>query len=154
MRSPLYLLALCTTVACGHSDMPGDDDASYNCETETRDDEFVVGLTKPGAMEKLQFALTSAMPAPPSRGDNTWTLQLDGAAGPMSSAAITVTPFMPDHQHGTPITVGVEAMPTPGQYKLTPINMWMPGLWEVTISASAGEPPVEDSVVFRFCIPS
>jgi hypothetical protein len=44
-------------------------------------------------------------------------------------------------------------MPAAGQYTLSPINMWMPGLWEITISATAGD-TVDDSVVFRFCIPS
>ena len=40
----------------------------------------------------------------------------------------------------------------PGQYELAPVNLWMPGLWETTISASSATGT--DSVVFRFCIPS
>ena len=34
--------------------------------------------------------------------------------------------------------------------KLTQINTWMPGYWEVTITADAGG--AHDTVVFKFCI--
>jgi hypothetical protein len=68
---------------------------------------------------------------------------------PATGASLIVTPFMPDHQHGT-LKVNVEAMPDAGQYKLTPINMWMPGYWETTIDVQVGS--VRDSVVYKFCI--
>ena len=135
----------------GHGD---DDDTSYNCAAESRDDEFVVGLEKPGASGRLTFTLMAASPAPPSRGDNTWTLQLAGGGDPVGAAAITVTPFMPDHQHGTPIEVGVTAAATAGEYMLAPVNMWMPGLWEITIDAARTAGADGDHAVFRFCIPS
>lgn len=150
----ITFVSLVSLAACAGDHHGGDDSESYNCETETRDDEFVVGLTKMGNANQLSFKLLSATPAPPARDDNTWLLQLDASTGPMANATVTVTPFMPDHQHGTPIAVEVEAMPTAGQYTLSPINMWMPGLWEITISATAAEPAVDDSTVFRFCIPS
>ena len=99
----------------------------------------------------------SANPAPPARDDNTWVLQLSSMSGgtvgaPVSGATVTVTPFMPDHQHGSGKTVVVEPMTEAGQYELAPVNLWMPGLWETTISASSATGT--DSVVFRFCIPS
>ncbi|MDQ3368131.1 MAG: FixH family protein [Myxococcota bacterium] len=152
--SLLPLLSLCAAAgACSSDSHGGDDGASYNCAAETRDDEFVVGIEKVGTAGKLTFKLVSATPAPPARNDNTWVLQLSGTGGEtVSGAAIVVTPFMPDHQHGTPIAVGVEPMADPGRYELTPVNMWMPGLWRTTIEASAnGE---TDTAVFAFCIPS
>jgi hypothetical protein len=57
---------------------------------------------------------------------------------------------MPDHGHGTPI----EAITTPvgsgGEYAVTPLNLWMPGLWRVTVTLSDGSPV--DSVEYFFCI--
>lgn len=140
--------------ACSSSGDQGDDGTSYNCADETRDDDFVVGLQKTGQNGKLTFTLLEATPAPPSRGDNTWVLQLtsQGAAAPVTGAAMIVTPFMPDHQHGTPTTVVVEPMPQAGMYQLQPVNMWMPGLWQTTIEAQNGQDT--DKAVFSFCIPS
>jgi hypothetical protein len=130
----------------------GDDGESYNCAAEDRDDEFVVGIEKAGMAGKLTFKLLEATPAPPARGDNTWVLQLSSAATPVTGAAMIVTPFMPDHQHGTPTPVVIEPMTEPGKYKLSPVNMWMPGLWQTTIEAQVGTDT--DKAVFAFCIPS
>jgi hypothetical protein len=127
---------------------------SYNCAAETRDDEFVVGLSKPGDGSRLEFKLMSSDPAPPSRGDNTWVLQLNTMAAPVTpvtGAAMTVTPFMPDHEHGSGKDVIVTPMTEPGQYELEPVNLWMPGLWEITIQVSGAN---SDRAVFRFCLPS
>ena len=153
MRLPILMLSL---AACSGGEMPGDDEP-VNCATETRDDEFVVGLAKTGPGGALEFKLMSANPAPPARDDNTWELQVSSVTGgtvgaPVSGASLTVTPFMPDHQHGSGKSVVVEPMSEAGHYMLTPINLWMPGLWETTISAASASG--NDSVVFRFCIPS
>jgi hypothetical protein len=153
------LIAVLGLMATGCSDDhhdPGPDD-SYNCAADTRGEEFVVGLEKVGAAGALDFRLMSADPSPPSRGDNTWTLQLNAMSGgtvgsPQTGATITVTPFMPDHQHGTAIRVLVEEMADPGRYKLSPVNLWMPGVWETTIQAST--PSGTDEVVYTFCLPS
>lgn len=154
----LALAAVSQVAACsggheGHADA-GD---AVNCATETRDDEFVVGLQKTGTAGALDFQLMTASPAPPARGDNTWVVQVsqmvNGVVGsPVSGASIIVTPFMPDHEHGTPIQAEVTPMATAGQYELSPINLWMPGLWETTLSVTSASGT--DKVVYRFCIPS
>jgi hypothetical protein len=136
--------------ACSSNDGTGDDMASYNCATETRADTFVAGISKVGA-NGVQFKLLEALPAPPARGDNTWTLELTKSGAPVNGAAMIVTPFMPDHQHGTPTDVTIQPMPAAGQYQLAPVNMWMPGLWETTIQVDG---PDADKAVFKFCIPS
>lgn len=153
MRTILAFL-IAPLAACSGGGHHGDDAESYNCADEDRDDEFVVGIEKAGQNGKLMFKLLEATPAPPARGDNTWILQLtsQGAAAPVTGAAMVVTPFMPDHNHGTPIQVTIEPMPTDGQYKLTPVNLWMPGVWATTIEAQAGQDV--DKAVFTFCIPS
>lgn len=151
MRPVIALTVL--LAACSGEDAHQDPD-SYNCAEEKRDDEFVIGIEKTGQNGKLTFKLLDAMPAPPARGDNTWVLQLtsQGAAAPVTGAAMVATPFMPDHNHGTPIQVVIEPMPSAGQYKLSPVNLWMPGLWRTTIEAQAGNDT--DKAVFAFCIPS
>jgi YtkA-like protein len=140
--------------ACADDSNSGDDETSYNCAAETRDDDFVLGLSKTGESSHYEFKLMSADPAPPARGDNTWVLQLNtmiAPVTPVSGASMTVTPFMPDHAHGSGKTVIVTPMTEAGQYKLSPVNLWMPGLWEITIQTSSAE---SDRVVFRFCLPS
>ena len=152
MRQFLILGALLAAGAC--SDDNTADDESYNCAAETRDDDFVLGLSKPGESSRYEFKLMSADPAPPARGDNTWILQLSTMAAPatpVSGETMSVTPFMPDHAHGSGKTVIVTPMTDAGQYKLSPVNMWMPGLWEVTIQTTGTQ---TDRVVFRFCLPS
>lgn len=145
----LSAITIVVATACG-GDGNGDDEDVVNCEIETRDDVFVVGIAKTG--QQLTFTLLSATPAPPQRGDNAWTLQLTDATGPITGATIVVSPFMPDHQHGTPIEVKVTPLPDVGHYELSPINMWMPALWETTIQATAGG--TTDRAVFKFCVPS
>jgi hypothetical protein len=152
MRLFLILGVAVSLAACGHDD-PGDG-TSYNCAQETRDEEFVMGLTKAGAESRLEFKLVSSDPAPPSRGDNRWIVQLSTMAAPVtpvSGASMTVTPFMPDHQHGSGETVIVKPMTEAGQYELDPVNLWMPGLWEITMRVTGA---TEDRVVFRFCLAS
>jgi hypothetical protein len=150
---PLSLLVACGTDG---NTQPGDDEP-VNCATETRDDDFAVGLTKVGSGNALGFTLMAAEPAPPIRGDNTWTIHVNqmsgGVAGaPVDGADMTVSPFMPDHGHSAAKTVVIEPTGTAGEYELAPINFWMPGLWETTLEVSS--PSGNDEVVFRFCIPS
>lgn len=151
MRPYLVLGAALSLTACGEDHGDG---TSYNCAEETRDEEFVLGLTKAGAEGRLEFKLLSSDPAPPVRGNNTWLLQLSTMTAPItpvSGADLSVTPFMPDHQHGSGEQVIVTPMTDAGQYELEPVNLWMPGLWEITMRVTG---PTEDRVVFRFCLAS
>ena len=150
----LLIAPILLAAACGTSAM-GDDQGPYNCAAETRADTFVVGLDKQGEAGKLDFKLVTAFPAPPTRGDNTWRLQISamtsGVVGSgVSGASLAVTPFMPDHQHGSPVQVAITDMGS-GAYVLAPVNLWMPGLWETTVQATSGA--MADQAVFRFCIP-
>ena len=136
--------------ACS-DDATDDGGTTYNCEAETRDEQFLAGMQKQAPGGTL-VALTSAMPAPPGRDDNTWAVAVSKSGAALAGATVKVTPFMPDHRHGTSVPVVVTPDPaTPGHYELSPINLWMPGLWEITIDVTpAGG--MRDSVVFRFCI--
>lgn len=115
------------------------------------------GLPHQGANGNIDFQMMSIDPAPPARGDNTWVVQLNSMASgvvgdPMDGATLKVSPFMPSHQHGTPVEVEITPTGDPGQYQLSPVNLWMPGVWETTISATSGT--TTDHAVYRFCIPS
>lgn len=135
---------------CGSEDNGGNHN-TVDCDEETRDEEFVAGMSKTGE-GGMTFALVAADPAPPARNDNAWTLMLSQDGTPIAGATIEVTPFMPDHNHGTPTVTQILPGLANGEYGLNPVNMFMPGLWEVTIQATKDD--VTDEVVFRFCIPS
>lgn len=154
----LGLVLTSSLAACSGDHGSGDDEEPVNCALETTADQFVVGLEKTGANGMLDFQLMSATPAPPARGDNEWILQVrsmnNGVVGaPISNATIYVTPFMPKHGHSSPVDAVVTPMPTVGEYKLSPVNLWMPGLWETTIEVDATPSSSADNVVYRFCLP-
>ncbi len=146
----------CLTTACMSNDDPPGDDAPVNC-ADLVADEFVVGLERAGDTAALDFTIESGNPAPPIRGDNTWVIQVNSMTGgvvgaPVDGAELAVTPFMPVHQHGAGKTVQITPGPAAGQYTLSPINLWMPGVWETTIQVTS--PSGNDQVLFKFCIPS
>ncbi|MEZ4368442.1 MAG: FixH family protein [Kofleriaceae bacterium] len=149
--SLLGILAL-GVAACGGGDAD-DPDAGYNCDNDPRDEAFVAGLEKVGA-GGTTFRLVSSDPAPPARGDNAWVLEVETGGAPMAGATVDVTPFMPDHQHGSPVAVEVTPTGTDGRYDAAPLNFWMPGLWEITVEAAPAGGGATDDVVFRFCIPA
>jgi hypothetical protein len=145
-------IPLLAVVACG-----GDEDGNgggepdaFSCALETRADEFVAGMEKLG-LGGARVVLVSSDPSPPARNDNTWTLQIQNEVGdPLEGATVDLVPFMPDHQHGTPIRAEITDMGG-GAYEAAPVNLWMPGLWEVTVSVDDGA-GFADEVVFAFCI--
>ncbi|HET6581844.1 MAG TPA: FixH family protein [Nannocystaceae bacterium] len=127
-----------------------DTSAAVDCSTEMRDDTYMLGLSKTG--EQVVVSFVDAMPAPPARGDNTWTFEvMDLDEQPMDGMAVEATPFMPDHQHGTTVVATVTPGENPGEYVATPVNLWMAGLWEVTLDFTLPD-MTTDSVVFRFCV--
>jgi hypothetical protein len=165
MRSPLaaswfssvLALAAAPVLGCDGDEMEMDEDDAADedayardCTTEMRADRYALGLRKVGRESTVQFV--DALPAPPERGDNTWTVMVmdQGGAG-KTELAIAATPFMPDHQHGTTVKTTVTEGDVPGEYVLEPVNLHMPGLWEVTLAMTAKD-GTDDEVVFRFCV--
>ena len=129
--------------------------SSSPCANETRADAYSPGMEKTSQSGNLIVRLSDSQPGPPQKGDNTWTLQLrDKAGSPLSGATLDVTPYMPDHGHGTPVKAqSSEAGSPSGQYRVTPVNLFMPGLWQVTITATPSTiPQAPESVMFPFCI--
>ncbi len=104
------------------------------------------------------------------KGVDVWSVEADTAAtmAPTDGLAISVRPYMPDHLHGT-TPVGVMPVGSGGLYTITPVNLYMAGYWEVTLSlvetppASASDPdagadaappaPISDNAVLKICVP-
>lgn len=135
--------------ACGSDDV--DDGPAASCETEDRDDVYSMGMSKLGAAG-YEVVLMNSTPAPPAKDDNAFDIQvLDDTGAAADGLVLDVVPFMPDHNHGTPIEAVVTPADTNGEYSATPVNLWMPGLWRVTVDIddTAGD---LDEVEFFFCI--
>ncbi len=146
MRCVVTVMLVCVGCSSKHAAPTGG-----ACEKTGRGDVFAVGLAKRGASGHFEFKLISATPAPPARGDNKWVVEVDAVGGgAVPRAEVEATPFMPDHGHGTPMKVVVTPLPPPGQYQLAPVNLWMPGYWETSVTATLGND--HDSAVFKFCI--
>ncbi len=157
--SILAFLAAASVSACGGGEEDdGVDEPIATCAEDTRDDEFVVGIEKTGSAG-YTLSLLDSLPAPPQKGDNSWSLELRDPVGElMPGYTLETAPFMPDHGHGT----AVEALVTDdgdGIYTLNPVNFFMPGYWETTITVvDQGETESEDddtdidTMLFKFCI--
>jgi hypothetical protein len=129
-----------------------------SCDEDTRDEAYVAGIAKIGTAS-YTIAINDSLPAPPAKGDNVWTIEIrDSADVPMTGLSVTTSSYMPDHGHGSPIIADVTEVGD-GVYTLSPVNLFMPGYWEVTVTAidlGATDSPDDDvdldSAMFKFCI--
>jgi hypothetical protein len=118
------------------------------CDQDTRKDVYTAGLAKQAA--GLTVKILESTPSPPQKGTNTMTLEIDDAAGvPLDGATVAVTPWMPDHAHGSALTPVVAPLGG-GKYAVTKIYYPMPGLWQVTVSVQLPGAAARE-VVFNFC---
>jgi len=119
------------------------------CSTDTRKDVYAAGMTKPAG--PLTVKLLESDPGPPIKGTNNMTVEVTDASGaPVDGAKLTVTPFMPDHGHGSSVVPTVAASGG-GKYVVSNVYLVMAGLWRVTFSVQAGTAPSADAV-FNFCL--
>lgn len=155
-RSALLLVWALALAGCSSTHKNPDADSptatggdSSECEGDF--DAFAVGLTKIAEPGKITVEIAGAEPSPPVvRNDNIWWLQLSDAEGaPVSGAAVVASPYMPKHQHGSAEVVVEEQ--GEGKYRLSPVELIMPGVWEIplTVTPPDGDP---SETVFRFCI--
>jgi hypothetical protein len=149
-------LALTFLFACGDADTKGvhesDGSVFVGCPPDLP--AFALGMEASGEQQRIKARLLSAMPAPPLRYLNDWTVALiDSQGGPLSDAEIVkARPFMPSHGHDGNRQVQIERDASdPSHFALHGLNFIMRGPWEVQLtvrSASAGE----DYLVFRTCV--
>jgi len=145
-------LLVSALLACACSDQTSHHQPASGVSQEcTGDfDAFAPGMTKLAEPGQVMVELSDADPSPPVvRRDNIWWLKLTDAEGsPLTGAQVVASPYMPKHQHGS-AEVLVEEQ-AEGQYQLSPIELIMPGVWEVPVTiTAAGE---ESEALFRFCI--
>ena len=146
-------ISMCLVVgflfACGGEETGSQQQAV--CTEDERADLYVAGLERTSTGGGFQVKLVEGTPAPPDRGNNTWALEIvDNAGAPMMDAEVRVKAWMPDHGHGTN-PLWNEAAPMNARYMVGPMNLFMPGLWEFTISVEANT-QAADTAVMKFCV--
>ncbi len=150
----MALIVAATTMACS-----GDDDGGGStsgappptgCAADTRKDIYTAGLSKPAGTWSVK--LLESRPGPPIKGTNAMTIEiLDAGGQPVDGATVTVTPWMPDHAHGS----AVKPVVTPlgdGKYDIDKVYLAMAGLWQIKVSVQPpGGGPLEEAT-FQFCL--
>lgn len=112
-------------------------------------DTYVAGLKRMGADGHLAVVLEDAVPAPPQRGLNDWRVRVEDAAGAaQADCTLEVGLYMPLHGHSSTTRPTVAPGDTAGAYTLTGLNLFMPGLWEITLTPTCGA--LTDQALFVF----
>jgi hypothetical protein len=139
--------------SCGDTGAPPIDSGPlYACATETRAVAYVPNLSRTSATGTYTAVLVMADPAPPAKGNNSWTVEIrDASQAPVDGLTITGAANMPDHGHPPSVKPVVKATGAPGQYSVMPLDFFMAGYWEVTLTF---QPPggAKESIVFNICI--
>lgn len=140
--------------ACG-DDAGGSPDAGDtslpSCAEDDRDVDYVAGITAEGAAQ-YSVALMDSNPSPPSKGDNIWSIELSDPQGVAAAGMeLDVTAFMPDHGHST-TAVAVVTDDGNGAYTINPVNLFMPGYWEISIAVMDPASAELDTIMFKFCV--
>ena len=132
-------------------------DSGHGTHSETcgeTGETYTAGMSHTGDLKAVEFVLVAADPAPPDKGENIFTVSISdvGSGVGIDGATVIVTPYMPEHGHGTnPADFGTEATGDAGTYQSEAIDLFMSGLWELTFSASSGD-AVLDETTFTFCL--
>lgn len=122
------------------------------CAADPRAQVYAVGLSSSSANGAMTITFVDADPAPPAKGNNTWTVTIEDAAGdPVNGAAIATIAYMPDHGHTSAIKPTATSLDDKGTYEIKPVNLSMPGIWEVTLTVTPTG-GVTEAVKFTFCI--
>lgn len=126
-------------------------DAEQDCGGPV--DAIAPGLRLPCDGGGCTLEVVDTDPAPPDRGDNTWTLRvLDGAgADDVGADGITVAPFMPAHDHGTVPADYAGVSDGEDGWTVGPFDLFMPGRWELRATVNLTEDSI-DTAVFAFCV--
>lgn len=125
------------------------------CDAEERAmaDTYETNLAKTSMQGRYRVILLEADPAPPEkRSDNRFLLRIENESGEPVDAAVSVRPFMPSHNHGSPTSPRVSPGDEAGSYVVDSINFIMGGLWSVRVDVEG--PAGADRAEYLFCIDS
>ena len=142
-------LALCVAACGGSSSGSGDAGDVVNCQNDPRVLVYAPNVSVQSQAKTMKFTLARSSPAPPARGTGTWNIHVTDANGTaLPSLTLAAKPFMPDHGHG-PAVIPSVANNGGGDYTVTNLYFFMPGVWQITFTSQAST----DSAVFTFCVP-
>jgi hypothetical protein len=141
----LFLLAL----SCGGSSSSPDAGDVVNCQNDPRVATYAPPVTVTSSAGGLKMSLVKSDPAPPARGNDTWDLHVTNAGGTaMPGLSLGVKTLMPDHGHGSPTTPTISDKGG-GDYQVTPLYLFMPGVWHIWFFSNAAP---TDTADFYFCV--
>ena len=146
----LMAIAGLALTGCGKSSSATDATATVAtaaCGQDPRVTPYADGMKFKGST--LSVEILTADPSPPGLQLNTWTFQvIDAQNNPVTGAAVTVQPYMPDHGHGPSVVPVVTA--SGSTYTVSNIDFFMPGVWRMTFDVTNGN--VKDQAVVDFCV--
>lgn len=174
----LLALAVLPALSCSSSDPPkhtpplggAPEDApagNIGCTNDSVVDRYSPGMSKAGISNVMRFELVASNPGPPARGNNAFTVKVTALDGSPVRGELTVKLEMPDHGHTAPVTPSVSYDATQGAYTLAPLDLFMVGLWRITLTmradtagsieagaagAADATEQTTDSGVFSFCV--
>ncbi len=109
-----------------------------------------MGMGRQGFGRRVSATIEDSVP-PPRRADLRWIVRIDDSSGlPITGGDVVVTTWMPDHFHPAAKPAIVTELGE-GRYEVDPINLFMPGLWEIVI-ATTTDSIARDEVLFVFCV--
>ena len=128
----------------GHSD--GNSDGNVDLGVDT----YVANLEKAGKAGHFTVLLVESTPIPKDIEYYSWRIQVLNSAGEaVEGATVLAEPTMPAHGHGTvPKFTPAKAGESPGVYLLEAMDLYMPGVWLITIRIEKDE--LKDEVEFNF----
>lgn len=146
------LASVVFAAACSDGDEGSSGGASpaTGCAADDRKDIYTAGLTKPAGAFSVK--LIDATPGPPIKGTNAMTLEvLDADGRPVSDATVTVTPWMPDHAHGSAVKPVVTSLGD-GTYSVEKVYLAMAGLWQIKVAVQPAAGGALQEATFQFCL--
>ncbi len=142
------ILSTAALVACGSSSSPADAGDVVNCQSDPRVMTYAPNLAVKSSGGSMTFTLVQSNPAPPGRGNDSWTVHVADASGQaLPNLSLSVLPFMPDHGHGTSVDPAVSNTGG-GNYTVNPLYFFMPGVWRIRFTSAASA----ETADFWFCI--
>jgi hypothetical protein len=159
LSAALVALAFSGAIACSDDtggDMGGTGGSSntVSCTDDLRLDVYTDNMAKEGELGALTFRFSDFEPAPPAKGSNTFRVQVTNPSGDVLTHGLAVSLIMPDHGHGTSIKPVVSLDAASGVYTVTPLYLFMPGVWRITFDAAAARSDAAalDRVDLHFCV--
>lgn len=175
---PIPLAVGCSgqpSVGSSASGVTGDDSGTVGCLTNPGPypvDTYSAGLTRMGTKGLLTFDLVKSDPAPPAQGNDTLVVKVSHSDGSPFVGDLVIPPkgiWMPAHSHGASVVPDVTFDALQGAYVVTPVVLFMPGVWRLTFDAQEKAPtdgatpaeaggssgtatPPTDESIFYFCV--